>query len=156
MIGQHVLRLSVQVGSGWGGGYSVDVVPAEYAVIEHANCPNAKETAAIPQHLLNGLCVARINREQSSRFEAAMDQFRGRAVPLQSFLLENQEVRPDGKPCRIRATDSTDVSLVWSGTEGVKIATFYLGCDTDEFGAFYKSLLAVTDPLPIQHIIGEH
>jgi hypothetical protein len=85
-----------------------------------------------------------------------MDRFKRNAVPLQSISMEDAWVRPDGKPCKNDVLDSTLISLTWTGTEGVKIASFYTGCDADEFADFYKSALAVTDALPIQQIISKH
>ena len=79
----------------------------------------------------------------------------GNAVPLESYSLEDPALRPDGKPCKGVATDSATVMLMWTSTEGVKIAWYDLGCDYKEFENFYKSLLLVTAPLPIHQIIKE-
>ena len=151
-IGHHDTRLSVIVGSIWGGGYSVYVDLEEFALVEHASCPDAKEVGPADR-TSNGLCVVRLTKDQSDRFEAAMERFKANAVPLESFSVEDPFVRPDGKPCQNEVTDSMLISLLWTGTKGVKIATFYTGCDRDKFQSFYESALAVTDPLPIQHII---
>lgn len=151
-IGSAVTHLGVHVGSIWGDGYSVDVVPEDYVVVEHRNCPNAKE-ANVPSDSADGFCVVRITKEQSTRFETAMERFKKNSIPLESFSFEAPYVRPDGKPCKSQWTDHRVINLLWTGTEGVKIATFYEGCDRDEFEAFYKSVLAVTDPLPIKQII---
>ncbi len=153
-VGHHDTRLGVSVGSIWGGGYSIDVAPEEYVVVEHANCPDAKDVRATKREA-KGLCVVRITAEQSARFEAAMKRFKRNAVPLQSFSVDSPFARPDGKPCKNEVTDSTLITLQWAGTEGAKIASFYTGCDQDELGQFYRSALAVTDALPIQQIIGE-
>ena len=152
-IGHLDTRLSVHVGGTWNRGYSVDVDPEQFALVESERCPNAKE-AAPPEETSKGLCVVRITKDQSDRFAAAMERFKANAVPLETFSFEDPWIRPDGKPCQNEVTDSTMVSLLWTGTKGVKIATFYMGCDRDQFQSFYKSALAVTDPLPIQHIIG--
>jgi hypothetical protein len=154
-IGDYTTSLSVYVGGTWNDGYSVYVSPEEYAVVEHAKCANAKETgptAGPPK----GLCVLRPTKDQSDRFVAAMERFKRYAVPLQSYSVDNPFVRPDGKPCKNEVTDSTIITLMWTGTEGAKVASFYTGCDREEFNSFYKSALAVTDPLPIQQIIGGH
>ena len=154
MVGQQATRLNVQVGSIWGGGYSVDVSPEEYVVVEHESCPDAK--ASGPVEGAKGLCVIRISKEQSDRFMEAMARFKNHAVPLQTFSLDDPYLRPDGKPCRNDTTDLRLISLQWTGTDGVKIATFYEGCDQEELKDYYKSVLAVTDALPIQQIIGKH
>ena len=153
-IGHGVTQLRVRVGSIWGGGYTVDVTPQEYVVVEHSNCPDAK-TRAVAGDRPKGLCAIRITKEQSDRFEAAMGRFKRYAVPLESISLEDPWVRPDRKPCKNQVTDSTLITLTWTGTEGIKIASFYTGCDEKEFANFYRSALAVTDPLPIQQIIGK-
>jgi hypothetical protein len=153
-IGHQINHLRVGVGSIWGDGYSVDVVPESYAVVEHSNCPLAKE-APPPTGPASGLCALRITKEQSDRFEAGMERFKRYAVPLQNFSLEDSHRRPDGKGCRNEGTDSAWVTLTWTGTEGAKIASFYLGCDYEEFEQFYNSVLSVTDPLPVQQIIAE-
>lgn len=145
-------QLGVRVGGTWQDGYSVNVAPHEYVIVEHENCPDAKELGPIGGA---GLCVLRITKEQSERFEAAMERFKRHARPLESYSFEDQDVRPDGKPCKSQVTDATQIGLLWTGTEGAKVATFYTGCDQEEFDSFYKSVLAVTDPLPIKHIIGE-
>ena len=150
-IGHHVTRLSLRVGSIWGNGYTVDVVPEQYVVVEHRNCPGAK--GAGNPDIASGLCVLRITEEQSNRFEAAMERFKQHAVPLQTISVEDWPPRPDGKPCRNDITDSTLISLTWNSTEGARMASFYTGCDSEEFEGFYKSVLAVTDALPIQQII---
>ncbi|MGI8931531.1 MAG: hypothetical protein ACR2FK_04000 [Sphingomicrobium sp.] len=151
-IGHHVTRLSIRVGGTWIGGYSVDVAPEEYVVVEHANCPDGKEERPIHEST-RGLCVLRLAKEKSDRFEAAMERFKSSAVPLETYSVNGPDVRPDGKPCRNKATDAAWISLQWAGTEGAKIATFDTGCVSEEFEEFYKSVLAVTDPLPIQQII---
>lgn len=153
-VGQYTSLLSFHVGGIWGGGFSVNVAPEEYAVVEHSNCRTAKERALDAEEP-KGLCVVRISKEQSDRFEAAMERFKRNAVPLQSYSVEDPFVRPDGKPCRNRVTDSTIMTLMWSGTEGVRIANFYTGCDPEEFDNFYRSVLAITDTLPIDQIIGK-
>ena len=153
-IGHVVTGLSVSVGGTWAAGYSVHVSPEEYALVEAESCPNAKEAGPIGAKL-DGLCVVRITKEQSDRFQLAMTRFKRNVVPLETYSFEAPYVRPDGKSCKNEVTDSTIVSLVWTSTEGLKIATYYLGCDYEEFGNFYKSLLSVTAPLPIQHIINE-
>ena len=122
-------------------------------MVEHKNCPGAKETA--PTDDARGICVLRITKEQSDRFERAMAPFKRYGVPLESISMEDPWVRPDGKPCRNNVLDTTLVTLTWTGTEGIKIASFYTGCDQPEFASLYKSALAVTDPLPIQQIIGK-
>jgi hypothetical protein len=156
-VGHHLTHLSVGVGSIWGGGYSVEVRPQDYVVVGHASCPDAKDTRfpEDPMFPAEGLCVLRITKEQSDRFEAAMEPFKRHAVPMESYSFDSPQPRPDGKPCKNEVTDSTLVNLLWTGTEGVKIATFYFGCDREEFRDFYESVLAVTDPLPIQQIIAE-
>jgi hypothetical protein len=154
-VGDYTTLLSVYVGGTWKNGYSVYVSPEEFLVIEHANCPEAKQTgpsAGQPK----GLCVLRVTKEQSDRFEEALKPFKRSAVPLQSYSVEDPFVRPDGKPCKNEVTDSTIITFMWTSASGVKIANFYTGCDADEFGTFYKSALAVTDQLPIQQIIGKH
>lgn len=143
----------MRVGSIWGDGYSVDVAPEEYAVVEHRNCPAAKGSGH--PDIESGLCVLRITKEQSDRFEAAMERFKRNAVPLQTISAEDWPDRPDGKPCRNKVTDSELISLTWHSTEGSKIAAFYAGCDPQEYGEFYKSVLAVTDVLPVQQIIAK-
>ena len=153
-IGHVVTGLSVGVGGTWAAGYSVHVSPEEYALVEAESCPTAKEAGPIGAKL-NGLCVVRITKEQSDRFQAAMMPFKRNAIPLESFSFEDPYVRPDGRLCKKKVTDSRTISLLWSSTEGVQIATYYLGCDYEEFENFYKSLLSVTAPLPIQHIINE-
>jgi len=95
----------------------------------------------------------RITKEQSDRFEAGMARFKGNSVPLQTYSSSDPFVRPDGKACKNVATDSTIITLMWSDTEGTRIANFSEGCDPEEFDGFYKSVLAVTDELPIQQII---
>ena len=85
-----------------------------------------------------------------------MDRFKTYAKPLQDFSFDDRDVRPDGKPCKNYVFDTTGVALTWTGTDGIKLANFYAGCDEKEFGEFYKSVLRVTDPLPIQQIIGKH
>lgn len=154
MIGQIVTQLGVRVGGTWIDGYSVEVVPQEYAIVEHKKCRDAKDPNA-PRDTARGICVIRITKEQSSRFEAAMQPFKRYAVPLESVSMESPWLRPDGKPCRSNVLDTTLVSLTWTGTEGVRIANFYVGCDEKEFASFYKSALGVTDPLPIQQIIAK-
>ena len=152
-IGHHITRLGVRVGSIWGDGYTVDVAPEQYVVVEHRNCPSAKESGH--PDIARGLCVIRITKEQSQRFEAAMARFKRTAVPLSTVSVEDWPDRPDGKPCRNSVTDSTLISLTWESTEGAKIAAFYTGCDQQEFENFYSSVLAVTNPLPIKQIIEE-
>jgi hypothetical protein len=154
-VGNYTTLIGMYVGSAWGGGYSVHVSPEEYVVVEHANCPEAKESGA-HAGAAKGLCVLRITREQSDRFEAALEPFKRNAVPLQSYSVTDPYVRPDGQSFKKEATDSTIITFQWTGTQGAKIANFYTGCDEREFGDFYKSVLAVTDLLPIQQIIGKH
>ena len=146
-------QLSVTVGGTWATPYSVHVVPEKYAIVENRSCPNAKEPG-LPQDRAEGICVVRITKEQSSRFEARMERYKRNAKPLESFSFEDPDLRPDGKPCENEVTDSKIVSLFWTGSEG-RIATFYFGCDHEEFKGFYNAVLAVTDPLPIQGLIKE-
>ena len=153
-IGQTETQFGVRVGSIWGGGYSVQVFPDEYAVVEHGSCPVAKELRPLDRRP-KGLCVVRLTRSQSEKFEAAMGKFKQSAVPLQAIAVDDPWVRPDLKPCKSEATDSTVITLTWTGTNGVKMATFYMGCDQEELADFYKSALAITDALPIQDIIRE-
>ena len=154
-IGHQVTQLTVRVGSIWGHGYGVDVVPDNYAVVEHVNCPEAKRSG-VPADAAEGLCAVRLTEDQSNRFAAAVERFKRYAIPLQSFSFDDPWTRPGGKPCKNQVTDSTLISMTWSGTDGAKMATFYTGCDREELAAFYKSALAVTDSLPIQQIIGKH
>jgi hypothetical protein len=154
-VGRQTTRLQFMVGSIWGHGYSVDVSPDEYVVVEHDNCPEAKDPHSF-DHPAPGLCIVRITKEQSDRFEAAMARFKRNAVPLESYSVTDFSRRPDGKPCRDRTTDMANISLIWTRTDGTDIAAFDTGCDREEFDSFYKSVLAVTDPLPIQQIIGNH
>jgi hypothetical protein len=154
-IGHHVTHLTVSIGGTWGHGYAVDVVPNNYAVVEHVACPEAKRPE-VPTDDADGLCIVRITKDQSKRFEAAMDRFERYAKPLQNFSFEDPWTRPNGKPCKSQVTDATIISMEWTGTQGAKIATFYTGCDPEELAAFYNSALAVTDSLPIQQIIGKH
>jgi len=121
-------------------------------MVEHKNCPDAKEARSTKDDAL-GICVFRITKEQSDQFEKAMAPFKRYAVPLQSVSMEDPWVRPDGKPCKSNVLDTTLVTLTWTGTEGIKIASFYTGCDESEFAGFYKSVLAVTNELPIKQII---
>ena len=85
-----------------------------------------------------------------------MERFKRNAIPLESFSFTDPYLRPDGKACKSQWTDATLISLLWTGTDGVRIATFYTGCDSEEFDSFYKSVLVVTDPLPICQIIDKH
>jgi hypothetical protein len=149
-----VTLLQVRVGSIWGGGYTVDVVPDDYVVVEHQNCPDAKNPRA-PNAEAKGLCVFRLTSAQSRRFEKAMSAFKRYAVPLQSVSLDDPWVRPDGKPCKHTVTDSRLITLTWTGSDGAKLATFYTGCDGDELGPFYRSALGVTDALPIGQLISD-
>ena len=149
--GHFVTHLSVGVGGTWNSGYSVDVVPENYAVVEHPSCPNAKDL----RYRDKGICVVRITKEQSDKFVAAMERFKKNATPLQKYSFDDPHVRPDNKPCKNLATDATSIWLQWIGTEGARYAHFYLGCDYEEFGDFYNSALSVTDALPIQGIIKE-
>lgn len=151
VIGDQITHLSIGVGDIWEGGYSVDVVPGEYAVIEHKKCPDEKE-AATPSSQGRGLCVIRITEDQSRRFETAMSRFKARARPLETISLDDKDLRPDGKPCRLNATDQRMISLFWTGTDGVRMASFYEGCDQDEFKDYYRSVLSVTDALPMKGI----
>ena len=154
-IGHIVTQFGITVGGTWIPGYSVDVVPEEYALVEHVKCPEAKDSR-VPKDVARGICVFRISKAQSRAVEAAMEPYKRFAVPLQSVSLEDPWTRPDGKACRHQTTDATLITLTWTGTEGVKLARFYTGCDFEEFESFYKSALAVTDPLPIQQVIGKH
>jgi len=108
----------------------------------------------VPADRAEGICVVRITKEQSNRFEAAMERFKTNGVRLESVALEDPYLRPDGKPCKQEVTDAKIVTLLWTGSEG-KIATFYLGCDYEEYEGFYSSVLGVTDALPIKDIIRE-
>jgi len=153
-VSHSITRLSMSVGSIWGGGFALDVVPEEYAVIENEKCPLAKE-AGRAGNASKGFCVVRITKAQSQRFEQEMERYRSIAVPLEKYKFGDAYARPDGKRCRNTVTDSTSVLLMWTGTEGVRVAEFYLGCDPDELSNFYKQLLSITDALPIQNIIKE-
>jgi hypothetical protein len=151
-IGPATTQLGVRVGSIWGGGYSVAVFPGEYAVVEHESCPAAKEPGPMSSRP-KGICVVRLTQAESDKFEVAMDKFKRSAIPLQSIAADDPWVRPDLKPCKSEATDHTMITLTWTGTSGVKMATFYTGCDQEELAEFYKSVLEVTDALPLQDII---
>src|SRR5688500_4786021 len=70
-IGHHHTQLSVRVGGTWGKGYSINVFPGDYVVVEHESCPAAKRPG-VPEEAAEGLCVVRITQEQSERFEMAM------------------------------------------------------------------------------------
>ena len=142
----------MRVGSPWGYGYSIDVIPEEYVVVEHKNCPNAKR-GDVPSEVAEGICVLRISKEQSKRFEAAIEPFKRRAIPLESYSFDDPDLRPDGKPCRQNWTDAESITFFWTGTDGGKMASYYAGCDPDEFKTFYESARAVSDTLPVQQII---
>ena len=155
-IGNGITMLEYRIGSIWGFGYTVRVLPIEYLVLEHENCPEAKKRiGSAPERDAQGICVIRINQQQSDRFEAAMDQFKNFSVPLSSYSLEDPYRRPDGQPCRNEVTDQQVISLIWTSTNGTRIATFYAGCDPKELAGFYESLRHVTDSLPIQGILAK-
>lgn len=155
-IGNQLTLLEFRMGNIWGSGYAVRVFPDEYLVLEHKNCPGAKrDVGDHPDPNGEGICVIRLNQQQSDRFEMAMRPYRRYATPLSLFSLEDPDRRPDGKPCRDRVTDSDLISLIWTSTEGSQIATFYDGCDPKEYAAFYKSLHHVSDTLPIQGILAK-
>jgi len=84
-----------------------------------------------------------------------MSRYKRYSVPAEAFKIDGPNVRPDGKHCTNMVTDQSLITLMWSGSDGVRIASFYEGCDPREFEPFYKSVLAVSDPLPIQQIIGQ-
>ena len=112
-IGHAVTRLGVRVGGTWISGYSVEVAPQEYVMVEHKNCPDAKEARSTKDDAL-GICVFGITKEQSDQFEKAMAPFKRYAVPLQSVSMEDPWVRPDGKPCKSNVLDTTLVTLTWT------------------------------------------
>jgi hypothetical protein len=126
-------------------------------IVEHKNCSEAKRQIggkADPKS--EGVCVVRVNRQQSEQFEAATRPYLRYAVPLSSYSMENPDRRPDGKACRVETTDQDVISLIWTSAEGTKIAPFYTGCDKDEFAKFYAALRRVSETLPIQRILAAH
>jgi hypothetical protein len=154
-IGNQLTLLEFRVGNIWGSGYTVRVFPEEYLLLEHKKCPEAKRKIGGDDPDAEGICVIRIDKGQSERFEGAMAPFRRYAVPLNSYSLDAPDKRPDGKPCRSNITDQDLVSLIWTGTQGSQIATFYTGCDQQEFAGFYDAFRHVTDGLPIEAMIAK-
>ena len=154
-MGNQLTLMELRIGNIWGSGYTVRVFPEEYALLEHKNCPDAKRQIGREDASAYGICVTRIDKQESDRFEAAMAPFRRYAVPLSSFSLSDPDKRPDGKPCRSNVTDQDLVSLIWTGTQGSQIATFYTGCDQEEFAGFYDSFQHITDGLPIKPILAK-
>ena len=156
-IGNQITMLEFNLGSIWGGGYHVRVLPGEYFVLEHKNCSQAKrEIGGSPDPKSEGLCIIRLNQRVSDQFETAMRPYRKYAMPLASYSFGKPDRRPDGKPCRNEVTDQQMSTLIWTSTEESQIATFYAGCDPAEYASFYESLRHVTDSLPIQGILAEH
>jgi len=153
-VGDQVTLLEVRVGNIWGSGYSVRVFPEEYVVLESRRCPDAKRKSDDDDRNAEGICVLRVDKSQSDKFDAALAPFRRYALPLSSFSLDEAGIkRPDGARCRSNVTDQDLISLVWTGTQGAQIATFYTGCDQQEFAAFYDKLSHVTDSLPTRAIL---
>jgi hypothetical protein len=156
-IGNQLTLLELRVGNTWGFGYDVRLFPDEYVIVEDKSCEAGKrEVDGKPDPKGEGICVIRVNQQQSDRFEAAMRPFRRYAIPLSSFSIEDPVRRPDGKPCREYTTDADGISLTWTGTEGSQIATFYDGCDSKEYAALYESLHHLADALPIQAVLPKY
>jgi hypothetical protein len=156
-MGNQLTLLEFRLGNIWGFGYDVRLFPDEYVIVEDKNCGEAKEEIeGKPDPKGEGICVVRVNQQQSDRFEAAMRPYRRYAIPLSSFSVEDPIPRPDGKRCRYYSTDMDGISLIWTGTEGSQIAVFYDGCDSKEYATLYDTLHHLTDALPIQAVLPKH
>ena len=154
-IGNQLTLLELRIGNIWGSGYTVRVFPEEYALLEHKNCPGAKRKISGGDVDATGVCVIRLDKQESDAFEAAMAPYHRYAVPVSAYSLDDPDKRPDGKACHRNVTDQDLVSLVWTGTQGSQIATFYTGCDQEEFVGFYGAFRHIADRLPIRAIIGK-
>jgi hypothetical protein len=118
------------------------------------DCPSNKEPS-IPANDARGICVTRITDQQFKRIEAALEPFRKSAIPLASFAVGGNNLRPDRQPCRNRTFDAAQVSFTWVRTDGSEIAMFDTGCDDQEFHDLYRSALDVKNMIPLPRPDGD-
>ncbi|WP_037499991.1 hypothetical protein [Sphingomonas jaspsi] len=153
-VGDNAIELSISVSGFMEGARSVDIKPGQYAVLFDERCPDRPKP---PNGQTDGqFCLVSITEEQSRQLEAAMAPFLKSAVPLSSYSVAQYANRPDGKPCKSRATDGTMIGFIWMRADRSQIATFDSNCDPDEFRDFYRQALAVIDLVPSASVSRAH